>query len=205
MRVLRMGALLLLCVGGSHQTRVRIECCDLWFTLNRYIQTHAGVDRSKCVPQDCAETGQIESFMSETNAALQDSLRLQGSTIVMDVSNSSTWQNMLVWSYLGRHFTNTRQQQVQDDLYFEFNIATRTMSLRKVQCAKPDLWDAGQAKTATQLRVKNNSLAWSWTGNIFDLPWHILASRHQETPSTPSCLPSFDIGKSPIMCESYCG
>jgi len=52
----------------------------------------------------------------------------------MDVSNSSTLQNILVWSYLGRHFTSTRQQQVQDDLYFEFNIATCSMTLRKVQC-----------------------------------------------------------------------
>jgi len=71
--------------------------------------------------------------------------------------------------------------------------------------ARPDSWDANQAKTATQLRVKSSSLAWSWTGNIFDLPWHILASRHQETPSTHFYLPSFDIGKSPIMWESYCG
>jgi len=134
MRLLRTGLLLLLCVGGSQQTRVRIECCDLWFTLNHYIQTHAGVDRSACVPRDCAETGQIESFVSETNAVLHDRLRFEGSTIVMDVSNSSTMQNILVWSYLGRHFTSTRQQQVQDDLYFEFNIATRSMTLRKVQC-----------------------------------------------------------------------
>jgi len=134
MRVLRMGALLLLCLGGSEQSRVRIECCDLWFTLNRYIQTHAGVDRSACVPGDCVQTGQIESFMSETNAVLHDRLRFEGSAIVMDVSNNSTLQNILVWSYLGRHFTSTRQQQVQDDLYFEFNVATRTMTLRKVQC-----------------------------------------------------------------------
>ena len=134
MRVLRMCVLLVLCVGGSEQTRVHMQCCDLWFTLNRYIQTHAGVDRSACVPRDCAETGQIESFMSETNAVLQDSLRLEGTTIVMEVSNSTTLQNMLVWSYLGRHFTSTRQQRVQDDLFFEFNIATRTMTLRKVQC-----------------------------------------------------------------------
>ena len=107
MRLLCIFALLLLCVGGSEQSRVKIECCDLWFTLNRYIQTHAGVDHSVCVSSDC----QIESFMSETNAVLHDRLRFEGSTIVMDISNSCTLQNIRVWSYLGRHFTSTRHRR----------------------------------------------------------------------------------------------
>jgi len=97
MRLLCIFAPLLLCVGGSEQSRVKIECCDLWFILHRYIQTHAGVDRSACVSSDC----QIESFMSETNTVLHDRLRFEGSTIVMDISNSSTLQNILVWSSLG--------------------------------------------------------------------------------------------------------
>jgi len=36
--------------------------------------------------------------------------------------------------YAGRHFTSTRQEKQQDDFFFEFNIATRTMALRKIQC-----------------------------------------------------------------------
>jgi len=127
-------ALLLLSVRESRPTPVRMECCDVWFALNRYIQTHAGVDRSKCVPRDCVGTGQVESFLSETNAVLPSRMRVEGTALVLDLSNSSALQDILVWSYLGRHFTSTRQQRVQDDLYFEFNIATRSMTLRKVQC-----------------------------------------------------------------------
>ena len=65
-------ALLLLCVHGSRPTPVRIEYCDLWFALNHYIQTHAGVDCSACVQQDCVGTGQVESFLLETNTVLPD-------------------------------------------------------------------------------------------------------------------------------------
>jgi len=134
MRLVWVAVLLAVWVGPTQQTQVTIPCCDLWFTLNHYIQTHAGVDRSACEPLQCVGTGQVESFMTETNAVLTHKLHFEGSNIVMDMTNTTAMQNILVWSYLGRHFTSTRQRKVMDDFYFEFNIATRTMVLRKVQC-----------------------------------------------------------------------
>jgi len=121
-------------VPRNDSTSVAIECCALWGTLNEYIQTHSGVDRSHCDSADCMHTGQIQSFLEETNAVVAGKLRVEGSTIVFSLATADEMQRLLVWSFLGRHFTSTRQEKQQDDFFFEFNIATRTMALRKIQC-----------------------------------------------------------------------
>ena len=63
--------------------------------------------------------------------------------------------------------------------------------------ARPDLWDVGQAKTSTQLRVKSNCLAWSWTGNIFGLPWHILAQDIRKCLPCPFVSPHSTLANHP--------
>ena len=122
------------CNTTASVASITIECCALWATLNDYIQTHSGVDRSHCDAADCMHTGQIQSFVDETNAVVSAKLRVEGSAIVFPMATADEMQRLLVWAFLGRHFTSTRQDKQQDDFFFEFNIATRTMALRKIQC-----------------------------------------------------------------------
>ena len=115
-------------------TSVSIECCELWSTLNAYIRTHSGIDRSECTPASCLGTGQIQRFLEETNAVLSQKTFVSGSRIVVPRATPAEMQRVLVWAFLGRHFTSMRQETQQDDFFFEFNISTRTMALRKIQC-----------------------------------------------------------------------
>lgn len=118
----------------NSNTSVVIDCCKLWATLNAYVRTHSGIDRSHCESKSCVGTGQIQLFLDETNAVLAHDISVVGHSLVMSIPSAEEMQNLLVWSFLGRHFTSTQQDKQRDDFFFEFNIATRTMALRKIQC-----------------------------------------------------------------------
>lgn len=118
----------------ASNSSVTIECCALWATLNAYVRTHSGIDRSRCEPSSCVGTGQIQLFLDETNAVLARDIRVVGTSLVVPMASAPEMQDVLVWSFLGRHFTSTQQDKQRDDFFFEFNIATRTMALRKIQC-----------------------------------------------------------------------
>lgn len=120
--------------NGMSLNTTSVECCDLWHTLAKYIQTHSGIHRKECNPESCPATGQIQSFVSESNSELSANMEFNGSRLVIPFPTSKEMEHILIWAYMGRHFTSTRQAQLQDDFFFEFNMATRTMTLRKFQC-----------------------------------------------------------------------
>jgi len=53
---------------------------------------------------------------------------------VLPVPAAHDMQRLLVWAFIGRHFTSTLQDEVQGAYFFEFNVASRTLALRKIQC-----------------------------------------------------------------------
>jgi len=140
MRLLVVAALCVGCTatGLNHSVAASLnhsfECCVLWETISQYIQTHSGIDRSACEPLECIRTGQVEIFVRQTNAVLAAKMYFEGSTLVVPVPGAVEMQRILVWAFMGRHFTSTLQEHVQGDYFFEFNIASRTMALRKIQC-----------------------------------------------------------------------
>ena len=142
MRPRRFVFMLAWCVGISANTTapvlstssVSIECCMLWDSLSAYVQTHSGIDRSACEPLDCVETGQVNIFMRQTNAVLAQKMHFEGTALILPIPSSEDMKRLLVWAFIGRHFTSTLQKEVQGEYFFEFNVASRTMTLRKIQC-----------------------------------------------------------------------
>lgn len=125
------------CVQGTEIPSVR--CCGIWKSMNHYIQSHSGIDRSICTETKCFQAGEIKLFESETNALLSHSMErktAQDNSALFLIKNMSAveLEEMLVLSLIGRHFTSTRQNTIQDGKFFEFNVATRTMKLRKMEC-----------------------------------------------------------------------
>jgi len=88
-------------LNATAAATIRIECCALWATLNDYIQTHSGVDRSHCDDADCMHTGQIQSFIAETNAVVAAKLRVEGTAIMFPLATADEMQRLLVWAFLG--------------------------------------------------------------------------------------------------------
>ena len=129
---MRLLLLAVLCAGGSasglnasaatacQNALVAIECCVLWDTLSRYIQTHSGIDRSACEPLQCTRTGQVQLFVSQSNAVLVESMRFEGSTLLLPVPAAHDMQRLLVWAFISQHFTSTLQNEVQGEYFFEF-------------------------------------------------------------------------------------
>ena len=99
------------CNVTAAATAVSIECCALWSTLSEYIQTHSGVDRSSCDPADCIQRGQIQVFLSETNAVIATKLRVEGSSIVFPLATADEMQRLLVWSLLGRRVRERQERE----------------------------------------------------------------------------------------------
>ena len=109
-------------------------CCDIFNTFQNYIHAENGGDNVECNPDTCTDVIFVDHLKTETNALGQsDLLTKSGSDFIFDQSDTAALASLLVFAYIGRHYTTSRTSGNQDHQHLYFKFHRPTQMLRAVQ------------------------------------------------------------------------
>ena len=109
-------------------------CCDIFNTFQNYIHAENGGDNVECNVNTCTSVIFVDHLKTETNALGQsDLLTKSGLDFEFDKSDTAALASLLVFAYIGRHYTTGRTSGTQEHQHLYFKFHRPTQMLRAVQ------------------------------------------------------------------------
>ena len=107
-------------------------CCSIFNTFQDFIHAENGGDNIECTPEICSNVTFIDHLKTETNA-LGQLLTETENDFEFDKSDTGALASLLVFAYIGRHYTNSRAQNNKEHQHLYFKFHAPTQMLRAVQ------------------------------------------------------------------------
>lgn len=112
---------------------IEIQCCDLWYSVTRFVSVSTGESIHRNCPTPCTEDPTIMVIVKNVYPSLKQTSNGTYSVNTEEIFTSTHVSEIIAWSIIGR-LCSVHDKKSNHAEYLEFNMGSQTLSLRKSGC-----------------------------------------------------------------------